>query len=205
MMIPVLESDELEVVAFTLDAEPDVIHALGDCLNEAEWQRAAELRLERDRRRFIATRGQLRHVLASRIGIAPSEIDLKYGRLGKPFLSPRTPGRALHFSVSRSEDVAVIALSATREVGVDIEALRPLPEADDIAALCFSAPEQELYRNLVPEERLVAFFRSWTRLEAVSKALGCGLGSEINPDERDFTITAIAPKPGYVGTVVVRN
>ena len=55
--MPVFENDGLEVLAFMLDAEQDVIREIGVCLNEEERRRAEGLRLERDRRRFVATRG----------------------------------------------------------------------------------------------------------------------------------------------------
>ena len=88
-MMPVLENDGLEVLAFMLDAEPDVIREIGDCLNEDERRRAEGLRLERDRRRFVATRGQLRHLLASRLGIPPSDVELEYGQARQtPPLAP---------------------------------------------------------------------------------------------------------------------
>jgi 4'-phosphopantetheinyl transferase len=202
---PVFENDGLEVLAFMLDVEQDIIRGIGVCLNEEERQRAKGLRLERDRRRFVATRGQLRRVLASRLGISPSDVELEYGRLGKPHLSHRMPGRDLHFSVSRSGDVAVVALSTRQEVGVDIEAVLPVPEADEIAALCFSASEYGSYSALGPKDRLEGFLGRWTRLEAVSKALGCGLGQPISWDERDWAVRRFVPKPGYIGSVVVRK
>ncbi|RWP79960.1 MAG: 4'-phosphopantetheinyl transferase superfamily protein [Mesorhizobium sp.] len=205
IIMPVLENDGLEVLAFMLDAEQNVIREIGVCLNEEERRRAEGLRLERDRRRFVATRGQLRRVLASKLGISPSDVELEYGRLGKPHLSHRMPARDLRFSVSRSGDVAVVALSTRQEVGVDIEAVLPVPEEDEIAALCFSASEYGSYTALGPEDRLEGFLRRWTRLEAISKALGCGLGQPLSWDERDWAVRRFVPKPGYIGTVVVRN
>ena len=61
-----------------------------------------------------------------------------------------------------------VALSAKQEVGVDIEAVLPVPEADEIAALCLSASEYGSYTALGPEDRLEGFLRRWTRLEAIS-------------------------------------
>ncbi|MER9668106.1 4'-phosphopantetheinyl transferase superfamily protein [Mesorhizobium sp. M0203] len=203
--MPVLENDGLEILAFMLDAEEDVIREIGACLNEEERRRAEGLRLERDRRRYIVTRGQLRRVLASKLGISPSDVELEYGRLGKPHLSHRMPARDLCFSVSRSGDVAVVALSTRQEVGVDIEAVLAVPEADEIAAHCFSASEHGSYTALGPEDRLDGFLRRWTRLEAISKALGCGLGQPLSWDEREWAVRRFVPKPGYIGTVVVRN
>lgn len=205
IIMPVLDKDGLEVLAFMLDAEQNVIREIGVCLNEEERRRAEGLRLERDRRRFEATRGLLRRLLASKLGISPSDIELEYGRLGKPHLSPRMPARDLRFSVSRSGDVAVVALSTREEVGVDIEAVLPVPEADKIAALCFSASEYGAYTALAPQDRLEGFLRRWTRLEAISKALGCGLGQPFSWQERDWAVHRFVPKPGYIGTVAVRN
>lgn len=205
IIMPVFENDGLEVLAFMLDVEQDIIRRISIYLNEEERRRAQGLRLEQDRRRFVATRGQLRRVLASKLGISPSDVELEYGRLGKPHLSHRMPARDLRFSVSRSADVAIIALSTRQEIGVDIEAILPVPEADEIAALCFSASEYESYTALGPEDRLQGFLQRWTRLEAISKALGCGLGQRISWDENDWAVRSFIPKPGYVGSVVVRK
>lgn len=113
-------------------------------LSEAERRRAERLKSDRQRRRFVASRGQLRRILASRLGISPSDVELEYGQQGKPHLSHRMPSRNLRFSVSRSQDVAVIALSTGQEVGVDIEAVLPIPEADDIARCAFPPPTTSL-------------------------------------------------------------
>jgi 4'-phosphopantetheinyl transferase len=205
IMAPVLVNDDVEVVAFLLNREPDIIRELGFCLSEDERRRAGRLRLERDRSRFIATRGQLRLLLASKLAIPPPEVELEYGPQGKPHLSRRMPGQDLRFSVTRSGNVSAIALSNTREVGIDIEEVVPVPEADDIAALCFSTSEYGSYVALRPEDRLKGFLRRWTHLEAIAKALGCGLGHSIRLEERDWTAHTFLPNPGYIGTVVVRN
>lgn len=204
-MMPIFANEGLEVLAFMLDVEQETIREIGVCLNEEERRRAQRLRLERDRRRFVATRGHLRRVLASKLGISPSDVELEYGRLGKPRLSQRMPSRNLRFSVSRSGDVAVIAVSTRQQFGVDIEAVLPVPEADEIASLCLFPSEYGSYAALGPEDRLKGFLRHWTRLEAISKALGCGLGQTFSWDEGDWTVRGFVPKPGYIGTVVVRN
>ena len=197
--------DGLELLALVLDLEHDIIRRMGACLNQEERLRAEGLRLARDRRRFVAARGELRRVLASKLGISPSDVELEYGRLGKPHLSDRMPVRDLHFSVSRSEDVAVIALSTGQEVGVDIEAIRPVPEADEIASLFLSASDYASYTAVGLEDRLEDFFQRWTRLEAISKALGCGLGCPVSWDEKDWVVRRFVPKAGYIGSVVVRK
>lgn len=204
-VMPVFENDGLEVLACMLDVWPDRAYEIGACLTEDERRRSRSLRWERDRRRFVVTRGQLRHCLGSRLGIPPSDVELEYGPHGKPRLSRRMPAHELHFGVSRSGDVAVIALSETREVGVDIEEMRPIAEADDIATLCFSTSELNAYRDLSPEERSEGFLQLWTRLEAVSKALGCGLLGVIPAANRDWDLHTFVPSVGYIGSVAVLN
>jgi 4'-phosphopantetheinyl transferase len=203
--MPVFQGDGLEVLAFMLNAEPNLIVEMSACLTEDERRRAAGLAWERDRRRFVITRGRLRHLLADRLGLPPSDVELEYGCTGKPCLSRRLASRTLHFGVSRSEDLAVIALSNTRKVGVDVEAVRHVAEADDIAALCFSVPEYESYRALRPEDQPEGFLRCWTRLEAVAKALGCGLGHPMPSDEQDWAVRTFVPQPGYIGTIAILN
>jgi 4'-phosphopantetheinyl transferase len=111
-------------------------------------------------------------------------------------------GQDLRFSVSRSEGVAVIALSKFRDVGVDIEAVRRVPEADDIAALCFAPPEYDSYRALCEEEKPEGFLIRWTRMEAIAKALGCGLGRALPSDDRNLVVHTFVPQPGFIATIV---
>src|SRR5690606_38319243 len=59
-VMSVFESGDLEVLAFRLDVRLDRIHDFGACLTEDERRRAHDLVRERDRSRFVVTRGQLR-------------------------------------------------------------------------------------------------------------------------------------------------
>lgn len=203
--MPVFENDRIEVLAFRLDVTPDLVHEIGACLAEDERERAEGLVRERDRRRFVVTRGRLRHVLGSRLGISPSDVALDYGPHGKPRLSRRMPAPGVQFGVSRSGDMAVVALSNACEIGVDIEEVRPVAEADDIATLCFSADEYHSYRALPPEERPEGFLRRWTRLEAIAKGVGCGLGEPAPLNGRDWSLHTFVPEVGYIGTAAVQN
>ena len=169
------EGGTVEVVSVRLDCEPAAVGELAQCLSDAERQRASRFAFDRDRRRFIVGRARLRHLLASRLGVPPEAIELVYGPRGKPALSPGFADLGLRFNVSHSEDVAVYAFSRGREIGVDVEAVRELRDADDIAARFFSRRENEAYRALDPRDKPLGFFNCWTRKEAFIKALGDGL------------------------------
>jgi 4'-phosphopantetheinyl transferase len=181
----------VEVVSASLDAEWASSGEWFRCLSEAERARAARFVFERDRRRFIAGRARLRHLLAARLGVAPEAIELVYGPQGKPGLARRFADSDLRFNLSHCEDVAVYAFAHGREIGVDVEQIRELRDADDVAARFFSRREYEAYRALGPRDRPLGFFNCWTRKEAFIKALGEGLS---HPLER-FDVSLAPGEP----------
>src|SRR5256886_7924492 len=100
---------------------------------------------------------------------------LVYGAHGKPALAPRFAASDLRFNVSHCDDLAVYAFSHGCEVGIDVEAVRVMGDADDLAARFFSRREHGAYRALHPRDKPLGFFQCWTRKEAFIKALGDGL------------------------------
>jgi 4'-phosphopantetheinyl transferase len=200
--------------------------AYSDCdwdahLSPEERQRAASFRFPRDRDRFIVVHGILRRVLDSYLPQAPTLI---YGTNGKPALACG----GLHFNLSHTDDRALIAVSATGELGVDLERVRLEPDAARIADYCFSPSERKAL-SLVPQARQAeAFFKCWTRKEAFVKALGDGLSYpltefSVSLDEpsdeparildlggdqeagAQWSVHHLAPEPGYVGAIVARQ
>jgi 4'-phosphopantetheinyl transferase len=85
----------------------------------------------------------------------------------------------------------VYAFSRGREVGIDVEAVRAILDADDIAARFFSRRENDAYRALDPRDRPLGFFNCWTRKEALVKALGGGLSH--SPDRFDVSLAPGEP------------
>jgi 4'-phosphopantetheinyl transferase len=193
-------SEGLEVVAARLDVPPDEVRALRECLSPAEHARAARLRFEHLRRRYIVSRARLRQLLGARLGLEPRAVALAYGANGKPLLE----SGALHFSVSHCDDVALIALSPV-EIGVDIEALRPVPEADAIAEQVFSPREKDAYAVLAAHDKLLAFLHCWTRKEALVKALGEGLALSLERLDAArasrWWLHSFVPLPGFVAAL----
>ncbi|TMJ89380.1 MAG: 4'-phosphopantetheinyl transferase superfamily protein [Alphaproteobacteria bacterium] len=86
----------------------------------------------------------------------------------------------IQFSLSHCRDVALIAFTRGVPVGVDVEHVRPLADWKRIAARYLHPGERMELMALSEDERLTAFFRCWTRKEAVAKALGVGLSLPLN-------------------------
>jgi 4'-phosphopantetheinyl transferase len=71
--------------------------------------------------------------------------------------------------MSDAGEYAIVAVAMRQPIGVDIEAIRPIEDADDIVEHHFSAIEHAAYRRLAPEQRSTAFFTAWTRKEAYAR------------------------------------
>ena len=165
-----------EVVVTRLDAGRDVVCAESALLSLAERQRASRFVRQCDRERFILGRATLRRLLGSRLRIPASAVELSVGPHGKPLLAPQLHRSGLRFNVSHCADVAVFGFAWGREIGIDVEAVRAIPDADSIARQFFSPPEIEAYFALPAAHRPLGFFNCWTRKEAFVKAVGEGLG-----------------------------
>ena len=73
---------------------------------------------------------------------------------------------------------ASVAFARGREVGVDVEAVRLLPDMESMASQVFTPFERAVFDGLASAARVPAFFRGWTRKEAALKALGDGFYRE---------------------------
>ena len=172
-------------------------------LTSVERARALRFAFERDRRRFVAARSLLRRLLIEEAAVDPrSEFDV--GPHGKPYLP--MPG-APRFNLSHSGRHALIAISETDEIGVDIEEVKPVIDLDALAVRHFTARE----RSRWPGDdrsgaRLGRFLRGWTRKEACLKALGDGLTIDTRAFEteaRDGTVRVDVPIQASLTTVQV--
>jgi 4'-phosphopantetheinyl transferase len=124
----------------------------------------------RDRR---LTHVALRIALERRIGHGVRGAPLVRSASGEPSL----PNCGANFSIAHTHGLAVVAISATGPIGIDIEttrlvrmpALRRAPIEQEAIRLAAGAPLSG--RN--DDER---FLRAWVRIEAVAKARGTGVG-----------------------------
>jgi 4'-phosphopantetheinyl transferase len=219
-------SDANEIVTIRLDTRPETVRAMAELLSAEELRRAGRYDFERDRRRFIVARAHLRQLLAIRVMTQPEAVELVYGRNGKPALARRSGNMDWRFSVSHRDEMAVFAFSLGREVGIDIEAIRDVRDADAIVSGFFSRSEQEAYLALDPGEKMLGFFNCWTRKEAFLKALGQGLSHPLDcfdvslaPGEParilrvintpgcdcGWCLESFCPSPGFVAAVVTER
>lgn len=200
--VPLAASDA-SVAAFDRDLDPE------------EAGRARRFATAELRRSFVIGRGVLRSILGRSLGIEPGLVRFAYGEQGKP----RIAGDPLRFNLSHSGGAALYAFSLDREVGVDIEALKPIDDCESIARRFFSQAEVRDLLSLQATERQGAFLTCWTRKEAYIKARGEGLSLPLDrfrvslrpaepprldaPDDpRGWSIHEASPAPGYAAALV---
>ncbi|WP_194207444.1 4'-phosphopantetheinyl transferase AcpT [Superficieibacter sp. 1612_C1] len=95
--------------------------------------------------------------------------EIIYGEQGKPAFTADTP---LWFNLSHSGDDIALLLSDEGEVGCDIEVVRPRNNWRMLANALFSPGELAEVETERPEQQLAAFWRIWTRKEAIIKQRG---------------------------------
>jgi 4'-phosphopantetheinyl transferase len=178
-----LSSKDVHVwFAGTDDAAED-IDDLVLLLSADEWSRAARFHFEQDRKRYIVRRALLRLIVSRYAGIDPARLEFHYGSYGKPSLAGVADVTGLNFNLSHSRGWALYALTHCVKVGVDLEWVRPVMEAEQIAQRNFSVNEASVLSRLPDRQKLEAFFNCWTRKEAYLKALGDGLARPLDSFE----------------------
>jgi 4'-phosphopantetheinyl transferase len=146
-------------------------------LPEDERQRAADILSPRSRRRWVASRWALRGVLSLYLDLPPAELHLGAGEGGKPHLAE--PAAGVAFNLSHSEAVALIAVAAGGEVGVDVQ------------------------RILAKRPR--AFYEDWAEREARLKCLGTGLAGPPPPEAAKLAARRLDLGPAYAASIALAD
>jgi 4'-phosphopantetheinyl transferase len=217
-----LETRRILVWSAPLDCDAPLTREVAECLSADERARAERFVFPRDRNRFLTGRAFLRLLLAGHTGKRAAALRFRYGPHGKPALAGKGPA----FNLAHSDGLAVCALAPAGEIGVDVERVRPVADADSVAGSFFSSRETADLAALPHSQRLRGFFDAWTRKEAFLKALGSGLARPLDsfdvtlapaepprlrrtagdPGEAArYSLHALEPEPGYVAAVAIEG
>lgn len=154
------------------DDPPDAeVAVLAGVLDAEERRRAAAFSREESRRRFIVAHGATRFIVGERLGAPPHELRWEHGSQGKPELVGAWTG--VRVNLSHSGGMIMVAVSAERGVGVDVQQLLPGAQAGQLAQRYFPRDELEhVSRSRDADELAERFAESWSRKEALTKAAG---------------------------------
>lgn len=176
-----LNDSDVHVWAADLDAPAEQISAFERTLATDERDRAGRYVFARDRNRFVSGRGLLRAILGTYLEMEPAQVRFVYGPHGKPALSG-----SCHFNVAHCEDLLLVALTRVCPVGIDVERIRALDDAEELAVRFFSPGEIAQLKKVSKDQQAAAFFSLWTRKEAYLKATGQGISELLSQIEVSF-------------------
>ena len=223
-----LSRAEVHVWRTGFEQAPGYIARLRRWMTPDEQGRAERFHFEKHRNQFIIARGTLRALLGGYLDMDPAAIRFAYSDHGKPSLSPEHGRDHVRFNISHSHNLALLAFSEGRELGVDLEWMRDDVLEDRIAERFFSAEEVRTLDALPRELQREGFFNCWTRKEAYIKAIGEGLSMPLSrfvvtltpgepaallsangsPDDEEvsrWSIRELFPGAGYKGAVMAEG
>ncbi len=194
-IIPRIRRESIHIWDVYLDIPPRCVNELCLIMSEDELARMDRFYFESDRLRFAARRGLLRIILGRYLDVDPAAIRFQVAPGGKPYLQHPSNSAAVSFNTSHSNGWAVFAFFSQRRVGIDVEEIRCLPDAEQIASKVLSPRERGSLRLAPPWDVDRRFLQYWTAKEAFVKATGEGLTRDIGGVEIDLTLGS---RPGLL-------
>jgi 4'-phosphopantetheinyl transferase len=180
--------------------------AAGADLVLSPWERK---RMDRfvsaaDRHSYGLAHTSRRLILAMYLDCSPEQIDIRPDELGKPSVV----GTKLEHSLAHADDRGLVAVGWGRSVGVDLERVRRIPDAEALTRSAFTPRERDHLDRA--GDKVGELLRLWTRKEALLKATGEG----VRETTRELDVLDDQPRAGwrlvdlelgsdYVGTVAV--
>jgi 4'-phosphopantetheinyl transferase len=175
-----------------------------DDLDEVELGRLAAYLRDEDKARFLLGCTMVRRLLAERFSLPAAKVrlDRTCPDCGKPHGKVRAEGAEL--SVTHSGDLVGVAIG-DEPVGLDVEKINPGLDLDGVARMSLSPEELkelERYDGIAKARRFTTY---WTRKEAVVKATGDGLRTDLRtvtvPD--GMHLCELSVDPGYAAALAV--
>ncbi|MFC9287299.1 4'-phosphopantetheinyl transferase family protein [Streptomyces sp. NPDC057052] len=195
-------SAEREVLVWwarTGDARPALLGLL-DAVERARHEATVR---PADKARFLVGCALSRVALGGLLGVPPADVPLRrvcprcggpHGKVGLT-MPERSPYADVDFSVTHSGEVVGVAVCRGAAVGLDVEDDGIDLDVDAAARTALGEGERRALYARPPAARRAAFLRTWTRKEAVLKALGAGLRVPL----RELELSAPDAAPAVLG------
>ena len=179
---PLLKTYDLHLWKINFNDLKKHSNQLQKILSHDELIRANQYHFLIDQEKYIIGRAATRKILSYYLEKAPESIMFSYNKLGKPYLKDTD----LQFNVSHSQDVFLLGLTKEQAIGIDVEHCQPKLNFLEIAQTSFSDQEYKRFLLLKSSDITLAFYRFWTRKEAILKAMGQGLFFPLDKIEVPF-------------------
>ncbi|XP_071411139.1 L-aminoadipate-semialdehyde dehydrogenase-phosphopantetheinyl transferase isoform X2 [Pithys albifrons albifrons] len=162
-----------------------------------EKERIGQFAFARDAKAALAGRLLMRKLIAEKMCIPWNEVHLQRTSKGKPFLANTVFGINVNynFNVSHQGDYAVLAAEPELQVGIDIMKTNlpgssSIPNFFHIMKRQFTETEWGVIESMSNEwKQLDMFYRHWALKESFLKAIGVGIG--FNLQRIEFNVSPL--------------
>ncbi|MEW6145955.1 MAG: 4'-phosphopantetheinyl transferase superfamily protein [Thermodesulfobacteriota bacterium] len=174
------------------------VYLFNEVLSEDERVRASRLGLSVYRDKFVTARGYLRIILGCYLNTRPADIEFEYNEHGKPAIAAESDRKKISFNLSHSRNLALCAVAAKCDVGIDVEYIRPVLKPEKILERFFTPGEMEYFQSRPEIMRIRAFMSLWTIKEAYSKAVGRGFSSALKELDLSPVLSSTSPSAASI-------
>ena len=169
-----------------------------DCLSKEEQSRSARLLRVEDRERFNKVHAFFKNVLRHYIHLPPEEIQFAAGLNGKPYLRNDHLHPPVYFNLSYRGNLALLAISNSPFIGVDVELIKPISDISIFAANYFSKQERKkIAEQVTKAKQLSLVYSFWTMKEALIKSLAIGFEKPIKKYDLSSFLKEPCHKPNF--------
>lgn len=149
------------------------MHDARQVLSEPEKIRVKRLLDNEDIKRYLSVHIFLHQILGNYLQLPPDKIQFVYGLSNKPQLKKGLSDyQPVYFNLSYRDQYALLGISNTDSIGVDMEKIRNIHDIPAFAADYFSREEQEkIYGQKNVRKQLDLLFTFWVMKEAFVKSL----------------------------------
>ena len=185
-----LEEGTIHIWLSYLNLHEARIKHLYPLLDSEEKERSERFKFYKHRKRFIVSHGFMRSVLSLYLDTPADLLEFSLREQGKPKLIQNHDETDIRFNLTHSNNLALLAIRQSHEVGIDVEFTERKNEWYKIIKRFYTETEQKAIFSLPENQQASAFFKVWTRKEAHMKVTGQGL--HLSPTQ--FTVST-PPEP----------
>lgn len=181
------------------------VASLRAILSPEELARAEKQGDDAKLRSWITSRAAMRLLLSHYTRIPATDLRFVAGQNGKPFLQASQNEQGITFNFSDSGDLAVLAVGKSREVGVDVEKIREVERAGEIALRRLSSEAAAQLDQVSREDRSRVFLQTWARHEALLKAQAGTIWTPLVQNASQFSVRDLDTGQDYVGALAAQG
>lgn len=148
-----------------------------DILSPDKRIRIGAMRCRARAQGFLVGRSLLRRAVGQREGCHPAQVKVSTDSEAQK--KPHLPGTEWQISLTYSGPWVGLAIAKNVQVGLDVEVITDDWDTLSVAQLVLSPGEHQKLQDTCDSSRARVFTRIWTRKEAVLKATGRGLFTEL--------------------------